>query len=98
MVVDRRRGALQQEDVPAAHVLADLDLRLAVGEVGDRALSQRLPEVFADFPRQRLVGVAGEEDEVRLVDGHECDLARRRVPWVRREPVPARSNRKRRPR
>jgi hypothetical protein len=42
-VLRRRVGGLEDVDVPAPHVLVDLDEQLAVGEPPERDLAQRLP-------------------------------------------------------
>ena len=46
-VLGRRVGGLDDVDVPAAHVLVDLDEQLAVGKPPERDLAQRLPKCAA---------------------------------------------------
>ena len=64
VLVRRRAGRLHDEDVAGAHVLADLDRDLAVGEAADRRLAELDAQVAGDLLRQRRVGVAGEEHGV----------------------------------
>src|SRR5205823_14152423 len=67
-LVRRRAGWLHDEAVDAADVLADLDVDLAVGEVGDIRTAERDLDELADFVGERTVGVAGEDRE-RLQHG-----------------------------
>src|SRR5262245_31104417 len=61
MIVHRRAGRLDHEDVLAAHVLVDLHVYLAVGERRDVRVTQRKLERLGDLLRQRSIRVAREE-------------------------------------
>ena len=66
MMVGRRAGRLDDEDVRAADVLVDLHERLAVGEAGHGRLPERHADGLADFLRQRPVGISGEDLQPRV--------------------------------
>ena len=76
VVVHRGGSALDQEDVPAADVFGDLDLDLAVRELAHVAASDGDLQVVADLLHQRLVRVAGEDDEVLLGFAHGAPSTR----------------------
>jgi hypothetical protein len=61
VVVLRRAGGLNDEDVPAANVLGDFDERLAVGKPREHDLAERFLEVLGNGLRQGAVGAAGED-------------------------------------
>src|SRR4030095_6559477 len=61
MIVHRRTGRLDHEDVLAADVLVDLNLHPAVGEPRDVRVTQRKLECLGDLLRQRSIRVAREE-------------------------------------
>ena len=63
IVVDRRCARLDQKDIVAAHQLADLDVDLAVGQVGRLALAQILLENSGNFFSQRSIGAAAEQTQ-----------------------------------
>ena len=63
-VLGGRIGRLDDVDVPAAHVLVDLDEDLAVGEAPQRDLAQRLPQVGGHFLGQGTVGRAAQEQHL----------------------------------
>jgi hypothetical protein len=76
-------GGLHHEDVAGAHVLADLDRDLAVGETAHRGLAQLDAEVRGDLLRQHRVGVAGEQHGVEQHVGFSVrQNARMRGPAV----------------
>src|SRR4026208_103348 len=58
MIVHRRAGGLDHEDVLAADVLVDLYVDLAVGEPRDVRVTQRELERLGDLLRQRPVRIA----------------------------------------
>ncbi len=61
VVVHRRAGGLHEEDIPAPHVLVDLDQDLAVAEAADLRAAERLHQVLGDALRQVGIGVPGED-------------------------------------
>src|SRR5439155_19368526 len=63
-VLRRRVRRLDDEDVPAADVLVDLDEDLAVGEAADRHRAERLPQVLRHLLGERPVGRTGEKQEL----------------------------------
>ena len=69
VVVDRERGALDDEDVAAAHVLEHPDEQVAVAEAQGLALAERVAEVVGDGSCELRVGGAGQEHEVV----HSCE-------------------------
>ena len=69
VVVLRPAGGLDDEDVAAAHVLVDLDERLAVGEPRQKRLAEGLVQVPGDGLGQGAVGAAGEESQLVHVAG-----------------------------
>ncbi len=60
MLVHRIAGRLHHEDIGPAHVLLDLHIRLAVGELVDARLPQGQTEKLANILGQRVVGSAGK--------------------------------------
>src|SRR5690606_15172826 len=63
VVVGRRTGGLQHEDVLAAHVLVDLDHDFAIGEAANRHLAQGHVEMVDYVHGQAGVGRAREDHE-----------------------------------
>jgi len=61
VLVARRTGRLDDEDVAAAHVVVDLHERLAVGKGGDRGVAERAAEIGGDVEGQLAVGRAAED-------------------------------------
>ncbi|SOZ24772.1 hypothetical protein CBM2623_A60079 [Cupriavidus taiwanensis] len=60
VVVGRRAGGLQHDDVLAANIFLDFDLYFTVGETANLSLAQRNAEVLYDSLREFGVGVAGK--------------------------------------
>ena len=69
VVVDGGARRLHDEHVGAPHVLVDLAVVLAVGEVVQRELSERDPEIRADLLRERRMRAAREDLEIAVVEG-----------------------------
>jgi hypothetical protein len=63
VVVARGRGRLHDEDITAAHVVVDLDLRLAVAELSHFRVTERDIEVLADRGREPAARVACEHEQ-----------------------------------
>ena len=61
VVVHRRRGRLDDEDVRAAHVLVDLHVVLAVGEAVERDAALLDAEARANLFRERRMGATVED-------------------------------------
>jgi hypothetical protein len=70
VLVRRRAGRLDDEDVAPAHVLVDLHEGLAVGERADRGVAQRHTDVIRDGLRQFRVRGAREESHFRFAAIH----------------------------
>ncbi|MNC93711.1 hypothetical protein D3C83_104020 [compost metagenome] len=64
MLVRRRAGRLDDDDVVAADVLENLDARLAVAELADVDAPGPEIEVPRDAVRELGMGAAGEESQV----------------------------------
>src|SRR5207237_502962 len=60
-VLGRGVGRLDDVDVPAAHVLVDLDEQLTVGEPAERDLAEGLAQVGGHLFGQGTVGRAAQE-------------------------------------
>ena len=69
MLGRRCAGRLDHEGVLAAHVLLDLDLHFAVGELADQRFAHRHAELTANRLRQYAIGVTAENEHVLLVHG-----------------------------
>ncbi len=63
VVVGRRAGGLQDEDILAAHVLIDLDRDLAVAELPDRGVAQSVVQALGDLLGELGIGVPGENHQ-----------------------------------
>ena len=63
VALDRSAGRLHHEDVGAAHVLLNLDVDLAVGELLHVGGAERAAQTGADLLRQGPVGVPREDLE-----------------------------------
>ena len=63
-VLGRRVGRLDDEDVPPADVLVDLDEQLAVGEAPKRDLAEGLPEMGGHLLREGAVARAAQEQHL----------------------------------
>src|SRR5262249_5690840 len=61
VVVGRHAGGLDDEDVPAADVVPDLDLALAVAEAGTFGAAQGHADGVADRPGERRVRIARQD-------------------------------------
>jgi hypothetical protein len=61
MIVGRKRGRLQDEDILAAHIFLDLDENFLIGEASDAGLAQRDVEIAGDRFGQHPVGIAREK-------------------------------------
>src|SRR4026208_1275850 len=72
MIVHRRAGGLDHEDVLAADGTVDLHLDLAAGEPRDVRVTQRELERLGDLLRQRPVRIAREQ--LQLVS-HDVSVA-----------------------
>src|SRR5262249_59194304 len=70
MLVRRRRGRLNQENIAATHVLLDLHVSLAVGKRADCRLTERDSDIFADALGQLAVGRAAENLHLWLKREH----------------------------
>ena len=68
VVIGRRAGGLDQKDVPAPDVLADLHPDLPVAEGGDQGLSGGQRELVANLLGQLRVGVARKYPDI-VVNG-----------------------------
>ena len=75
VLIRRRTGRLDDEDIAAADVLVDLDVGLAVGERADRRLAKRRADEIADPLREVAVGGARENLELRLESKHASRAA-----------------------
>ena len=64
MLIDRRAGRLDDEDVGAADVLVDLERDLGVGEAAQPGLPERHAEELGDLPGQARVRAAGEHLQI----------------------------------
>ena len=72
VLVDRRAGRLDDVHVPAAHVLVDADGDLAVGEVVERDLAERVAEAVGDLVGEGEVGPAAEDLDAVVVHAEAC--------------------------
>src|SRR3954468_23587268 len=63
VVVGRRAGRLQHEDVLAPHVLEQLDHPLAIGELADDRAADRQVEMLRHVLREARVGIAREHHQ-----------------------------------
>src|SRR5262249_25066922 len=72
VVVDRRAGGLDDEDIAAAHVLVDAGPELAVRKALERELAERIAEALGDLLRQRHIGPAAEHLEHVFLMIHGC--------------------------
>ena len=70
-VVGGSAGGLQDEHFPRPYVLLDLDRDLAVGETTDEGMPEPDAQLLHHLLCQRRVGVAGENDEIGRVGGHD---------------------------
>ena len=61
VVVGRRAGRLDDEDVLAAHILHDLDEDFLVGKAADQALGERNFEIGGDTLGQGTIGISGNQ-------------------------------------
>ena len=77
VLVHRRAGGLDDEDVRAADVLLDLAVVLAVGEVVERDPPGLAPEVPADLARQRRMGAAAEDLQLTVREAFHRSLSER---------------------
>jgi hypothetical protein len=68
VVVGRRAGGLQHEDVAAADVFLQLDTDFAIGKATDVGATEIDIELFCDIGSQFRIGVAGEDHQA--VVGH----------------------------
>ena len=64
MVVHRRDEGLDDEYVPLAAVLLELDLKTAVAEPVDRSRTQRHAQIRADALGEIWMRAAGEDDDL----------------------------------
>src|SRR5574337_2178270 len=71
VVIGRRAGRLHHEHVARAHVLLDLDVDLAVREAPDARGADGYAQVARDLGREVRIGVAGEDEEIRMMSLHE---------------------------
>ena len=63
-VLGGRVGRLDDVDVPAAHVLVDLDEQLTVGEAPERDLAEGLPQMGGHLFGEGAVGRAAQEQHL----------------------------------
>ena len=75
VLIGRRAGRLDNENIAAANVLVDLDVSFAVGKRADRGLAKRSADKIADPLRELAVGGAGENLELRLESKHASRAA-----------------------
>src|SRR5438876_10292066 len=68
--VSRRAGRLNDENIMAANVFLDLDVRLAIGKRTDCCLTEWYPDVFANALGQLAVGGAAENLQFWLERKH----------------------------
>src|SRR5882762_5510407 len=64
VVLRRRVGGLDDEDIAPPHILVDLDEDFAVREPPDRYRTQRLPQMLSHLLGERPVGRPGEQQEL----------------------------------
>ena len=64
MVIGGRAGGLDHEDVVAANILVDLNIDLAVGELGDQRVSNGDAEVAGNLARKLRIRVSGENHQI----------------------------------
>src|SRR5208337_1389489 len=69
VVVGGGTGGLDDEDVMAPDILADLYANLSVTEGGDQGFPQAYREMFANIAGQLGVGIAGEDTDVTVEHG-----------------------------
>src|SRR5262249_13052455 len=67
VLIDRRAGRLNQEDIAAAHILLDAYGDLTIREIGQRHLAERVIEHVGDVFRKPDVGPAAEDLELIVV-------------------------------
>ena len=72
VLVGRRAGWLDDEDIAAADVLENFDLDFAVRKAAEMHLAERHVQVVGDVVGQRRIGAAGEQHQLRGGVGHRC--------------------------
>src|SRR5215216_459223 len=82
MLVGRRAGRLDDENVVAPDVFLDPHIRLAIGKRTDCRPTERYADIFANALRQVAVGRAAENFQFWLERKHEAaTLGARKWPW-----------------
>jgi hypothetical protein len=69
MIVGRKRGRLQDENILAANVFLDFNEDFLIGETPDRGSSQGDVEITGDRFGQHPVGIAREEFHSSFLEG-----------------------------
>ena len=93
VLVGRRAGRLDDEDVACAHVLAGSRRSTSPSEKRPTMPAELDAQLRGDLPRQRRIGVAGEQHGVEQHGG----LSAARAMWQRLRHLGAPSSRRRRP-
>ena len=85
MLVGRRAGRLDNENIAAANIFFDFDVGLAVGKGADQCLPERHSQVIANALGQLAVRRAGEHLHLWLKCEHErgANLGAKRHRWQR---------------
>ena len=72
VLVGRRAGRLNNENIAAANVFLDLDVGFAIGKRADRRLPKRHADAVADALRQLAIGGTAEDFHLGLESEHNC--------------------------
>ena len=70
MLVRRRAGRLNNENVVAPNIFLDPDVSLGIGKRADRGLAKRDADVFADTLRELAIGRAAKDLQFWLESKH----------------------------